>query len=102
MIKRGWMRTNLLFIKPAYLPIFWLALAFCLWNYLSLGTFSISGSITLLSITFFSVLLGDVFWTLVLKRQAQWDYLTFKLLVGLLLGNCLLFLFSLVFENLKS
>jgi hypothetical protein len=96
MIKRGWMRTNLLFIKPAYLPIFWLALAFCLWNYLSLGTFSISGSITLLSITFFSVLLGDVFWTLVLKRQAQWDYLTFKLLVGLLLGNCLLFLFSVV------
>jgi hypothetical protein len=96
MIKRDWMRTHLPFISSPYLPIFWIALVFCIWNYLSLGTFSISGSITILSITFFSVLLGDVFWILVLKRSAQLDFLAFKLLVGLLLGNCLLFLFSLV------
>jgi len=90
------MRTKLLFTKSSYLPILWVALVFCMWNYLSLGAFSISGLIAILSIIFFSALLGDVFWIHALKQSSQFDFLAFKILVGLLLGNCLLFFISLV------
>ena len=82
-------------LRAPYLPILWVGSIFCAWNYLSLGSFSLAGCITIISVVFFSVLLGNLFWIAALKRSAQFDYLSFKLLIGILLGNCLLFVISL-------
>jgi hypothetical protein len=82
-------------LRAPYLPILWVISIFCVWNYLSFGSFSLAGCISIISIVFFSTLLGTLFWIAALKRSTQFDYLSFKLLTGMLLGNCLLFLTSL-------
>ena len=79
-----------------FTPLFWMIAIACGWNYASLGAVSLKNMGVIVSIYIISPLLAQVFQFLFTRNQKQLNYFSFRLMLGILLANIILFFLSIV------
>ena len=82
--------------KTTFIPFFWLTAIICSWNYATAGSISIKNIGAIVSILIISLLLAQIFQSYFFNEQKQYQYFSFRLLLGILLANLVLFIASLI------